>query len=276
MRRTQEIGGRGGIRTHGRVAPTPDFESGAFNHSATLPSEAECLKYFGRRRKGIYLRKSGLIPQPITVRNSHRSCHVSSQEIHALFPELSRVKRPAIGTLSAIYHLESESMTSVKGVCYNDARVLGKVIAFFLLASLLTALTTGHYRSTKSNRSHRIEGGVASYYGQSYQGRTTASGEIYDVNELTAAHRTYPFGTIVRVTRLSNRQSVEVRINDRGPFGGGRIIDLSLAAARKLDMLQDGVAEVEVEILGAERADSAVHLNDGHLTQVSQDPSNHD
>ena len=57
MRGTQAIGGRGGIRTHGRVAPTPDFESGAFNHSATLPSEAECLRYFGRRRKGIYLPK---------------------------------------------------------------------------------------------------------------------------------------------------------------------------------------------------------------------------
>jgi len=164
----------------------------------------------------------------------------------------------------------------MKVVCHNGARVLGKVIALFLLASLLSALTTGQYRSTKSNHSHQIDGGVASYYGQSYQGRTTASGEIYDVNELTAAHRTHPFGTIVRVTRLSNQQSVEVRINDRGPFAGGRIIDLSLAAARKLDMLQDGVAEVELEILGAQRPDAVVHLNDGQSEPFPQDQANHD
>jgi len=93
------------------------------------------------------------------------------------------------------------------------------------------------------------ESGVASYYGFKYQGRPTASGEIFDLNQFTAAHRTLPFGTKVKVTNVANNHSVTVRINDRGPFIAGRIIDLSEAAARELEMIQSGTAEVKLEVL---------------------------
>ena len=93
------------------------------------------------------------------------------------------------------------------------------------------------------------ETGVASWYGHPYHGRASASGEIYDMEKLTAAHRTMPFHTWVRVSCLENGKSVEVRINDRGPFVGDRIIDLSKAAARKIDMLGPGTAKVKVEVI---------------------------
>jgi rare lipoprotein A len=89
--------------------------------------------------------------------------------------------------------------------------------------------------------------GIASYYADKFQGRPTASGERFDNGRLTAAHRTLPFGTRVRVTNLDNGRSVTIRVNDRGPFVKGRIIDLSVAAARRLDMLRTGVARVRVE-----------------------------
>jgi len=93
--------------------------------------------------------------------------------------------------------------------------------------------------------------GKASYYADSLAGRSTASGEPYAPRKLTAAHLELPFGTRVRVTRIDNRKSVVVRINDRSPYGGrGRIIDLSRRAAEQLDMIRAGVVEVEVEILG--------------------------
>lgn len=94
--------------------------------------------------------------------------------------------------------------------------------------------------------------GLASYYADKYQGRKTANGEIFDTAKLTAAHKTLPFGTRVRVTNLQNGKSVVVRVNDRGPFVAGRVIDLSPAAARKLDMLRAGVVKVKLEILGRE------------------------
>lgn len=96
--------------------------------------------------------------------------------------------------------------------------------------------------------------GEASYYADKFIGRTTASGERYDPEAMTAAHRSLPFGTRVRVTRLSNGRSVVVRINDRGPFVRGRIIDVSHAAARKLDMMREGVVPVTVEVLSAGEA----------------------
>ncbi len=92
------------------------------------------------------------------------------------------------------------------------------------------------------------EEGIASWYGHPYDGRPTASGEIYNMYAMTAAHRTLPFGTRVRVHDLKNHRSVVVRINDRGPFVKGRIIDLSYAAAQDLHM--DGTAPVRLEILG--------------------------
>jgi rare lipoprotein A len=94
-----------------------------------------------------------------------------------------------------------------------------------------------------------VQYGVASWYGKKFHGNPTASGEIYDMYQLTAAHRTLPLGTYVMVTNLENNRSVEVKINDRGPFVKGRIIDLSYAAARGIDMVERGTSRVRVEVL---------------------------
>ncbi len=92
--------------------------------------------------------------------------------------------------------------------------------------------------------------GYAVYYADSLNGNPTASGEPYDKTALTAAHRTLPFGTVVRVTHLANRRSVQVRINDRGPFSGRHnVIDLSRAAAERIEMIRDGVVPVRLEIV---------------------------
>lgn len=94
------------------------------------------------------------------------------------------------------------------------------------------------------------ETGLASWYGDRFHGRLTASGEVYDMHALTAAHPELPLRSLARVTRLDNGQSVVVRINDRGPFVEGRIVDLSRAAARILGLIEDGLAEVRVEAFG--------------------------
>jgi rare lipoprotein A len=93
------------------------------------------------------------------------------------------------------------------------------------------------------------ETGFASWYGNPYHGRRSASGEIYDMEQFTAAHRTLPFQTWVEVTDLDNGKKVEVRITDRGPFVDGRVIDLSLAAARKIEMVGPGVAKVKLRVI---------------------------
>jgi peptidoglycan lytic transglycosylase len=95
-----------------------------------------------------------------------------------------------------------------------------------------------------------VEEGNASWYGEPFHGRRASNGEIYDMNKLTAAHRTLPFETMVRVTNLSNGKSTVVRITDRGPFVGNRIIDVSLAAAREIELVGPGVGPVRLEVLG--------------------------
>ena len=90
--------------------------------------------------------------------------------------------------------------------------------------------------------------GIASWYGKKFHGRLTANGEVFDMNRISAAHRSLPFGTLVRVENLDNGRRLRVRINDRGPFVKGRIIDLSRAAARELGMLEAGVARVRLTI----------------------------
>ena len=87
---------------------------------------------------------------------------------------------------------------------------------------------------------------MASYYSDSYEGKKTANGEIFHSSSLTAAHKTLAFGTKVKVTNLSNGKTVKVRVNDRGPFKAGRIIDLTAAAAKKIDMLNAGVVKVKI------------------------------
>ncbi|MDY6854767.1 MAG: septal ring lytic transglycosylase RlpA family protein [Thermodesulfobacteriota bacterium] len=103
------------------------------------------------------------------------------------------------------------------------------------------------YPPKPSYRAKQI--GIASWYGSDFHGKKTSSGEIYNMYDLTAAHKTLPLGTYVRVTNLNNKRSAKVKINDRGPFIKGRIIDLSYTAAKKIDMVESGTAKVKVEIL---------------------------
>jgi len=110
------------------------------------------------------------------------------------------------------------------------------VLCLFLLGSGLLSAETGY----------------ASWYGGKFQGRTTANGETFDTDLLTAAHKTLPFNTMVKVINLENGKDVTVRINDRGPFVKGRIIDLSRAAAKKIDMTGSGIARVRIEVVGTE------------------------
>ncbi|MBI4536017.1 MAG: septal ring lytic transglycosylase RlpA family protein [Ignavibacteriae bacterium] len=96
--------------------------------------------------------------------------------------------------------------------------------------------------------SHDLRG-IASYYADEFHSRKTANGETYNMHEMTAAHRTLPFNTKVRVKSLENDRTVVVRINDRGPFKGGRVIDLSLAAAKQLGLIAKGTGRVEIEVI---------------------------
>jgi rare lipoprotein A len=100
-----------------------------------------------------------------------------------------------------------------------------------------------------------FEVGIASWYGEPYHGRRAANGEIYDMEAMTAAHRTLPFETWVEVENLTNQRMVTVRITDRGPFVDGRIVDLSRAAARRIDMIGPGTAKVKLKIVGRPRND---------------------
>jgi rare lipoprotein A len=96
-----------------------------------------------------------------------------------------------------------------------------------------------------------VERGIASWYGAPFHGRQSSSGEIFDMNRFVAAHRTLPFGSIVRVTNVNNGKHTDVRIIDRGPFVEGRVIDLSLAAANAIDMVGTGVAPVRLELISS-------------------------
>ena len=93
------------------------------------------------------------------------------------------------------------------------------------------------------------EVGIASWYGPGFDGNYTANGEVYDMNEISAAHKTLPFGTVVRVVEFSTGKSIVVRINDRGPFIEGRIIDLSKGAARELGIIDKGITKVGLRII---------------------------
>lgn len=114
--------------------------------------------------------------------------------------------------------------------------------------SQVNSAPTKNARAGKTADGQVIEG-TASYYAQKFHGRKTASGEIYDMNKLTAAHRDLPFGTWIDVKNLENGKSVRVRVNDRGPFMADRILDLSLQAAKELDMIRKGTASVQIIIL---------------------------
>lgn len=123
------------------------------------------------------------------------------------------------------------------------------VLMLVLATVYAMASCAGGERSRRAEREPRyVAVGEASYYADKFQGRKTASGERYDAKKLTAAHPKLPFGTWVTVVNLKNGKRVRVRINDRGPFTGGRIIDLSRAAAARIGLIQAGVGQVRIEV----------------------------
>lgn len=123
------------------------------------------------------------------------------------------------------------------------ARVRGR--STIALGVLLAALGCGHRGAP--------EVGEASWYGRALRGNPTASGEPFRPARRTAAHRTHPFGTVLRVTRVDTGQRVRVVVNDRGPYVHGRIVDLARRAARRIDLLDDGVTRVELRVVGCRR-----------------------
>jgi rare lipoprotein A len=140
----------------------------------------------------------------------------------------------------------------------SAARRLASVLLALLLA---TACASRPSRPPVPPVSGAQESGLASWYGgagDGFAGKPTASGEIFDPSDLTAAHRTLPFGTVVDVTMTATNETVRVRINDRGPFVHGRVIDLSREAARRLGLIGPGVAAVSVRVVSAATAVEAV------------------
>jgi rare lipoprotein A len=129
------------------------------------------------------------------------------------------------------------------------------IVMIFIGASpALSAKETRHHHSS-ANKSNI---GMASFYATKFNGRRTASGEIFDNSAMTAAHRSLPFGTQVKVTNVRNGRSVVVRINDRGPYAKGRIIDLTKSAAKKIGVSHKGVARVKLEVLSKNKRNSTL------------------
>ncbi len=130
----------------------------------------------------------------------------------------------------------------------------------FLSALFLSACGISNksvdYASTENARA--IENGVASWYGPNFHGKLTANGEVYDMDGVTAAHRTLPFETILLVENLDNGKTVQVRINDRGPYAKDRVIDLSKGAAKRVDMLEPGTARVRLYLLKGDLENSRI------------------
>jgi rare lipoprotein A len=128
------------------------------------------------------------------------------------------------------------------------------IIPFLITLTLIHCTGNAYYRSENQtgrirNRETSVIRGKASYYSQDFHGRRTANGEIFDMYKKTAAHRTLPFNSIIKVRNIENNKSVIVRINDRGPFHYDRILDLSYQAAKEIDMIKKGVAEIEIKII---------------------------
>lgn len=112
--------------------------------------------------------------------------------------------------------------------------------------------------------------GIASWYGEQFHGKQAANGEIFDMEAMTAAHRTLPLGSVVRVVNLTNGKHVRVRINDRGPYVNGRILDLSHAAATKLGMVQGGLSIIQLEVVGDHRPDVLVEAEEAFSSSATR------
>jgi rare lipoprotein A len=133
---------------------------------------------------------------------------------------------------------------------YTSPGIAGLALTLSLAFSGCASVPLRHFKpSNYEVVSGRAQRGVASYYGDDYRGRKTASGEIFNPDDFTAAHRTLNFGTVVQVRNLRNNRTVLVEITDRGPFVKGRIIDLSEAAAKRLGMIGPGTTPVEIRLV---------------------------
>jgi rare lipoprotein A len=176
------------------------------------------FKINGRRRPGWLLSAAGLAVVSLAAVGCHKQAKVASQPSA---PAIPAARAPSSGTGSANRPAPGGGDVGTVGPAPIQPEVHGKPIL--------------------------TEEGLASWYGPPYAGRKGADGTVYDQNAMTAAHLTLPMGSIVRVTNLANNQSVVVKITDRGPFVHGRIIDLSLAAAKATGVYRAGVAKVRVE-----------------------------
>ena len=146
-------------------------------------------------------------------------------------------------------------------------------LALGLVLLIFAGCATNRFERPQVGTAQR---GVASWYGEPFHGRATASGEIYDMHKLTAAHKELPLGTVVDVLNLDNGKSVTVRVNDRGPFVKGRIIDLSYGAAKKVGMVGPGTAKVEVRVRQLGDGPSGPNMSTRFTVQVGafQDENN--
>ena len=124
---------------------------------------------------------------------------------------------------------------------------------------------------TASNAWGQVQNGKASYYADKFEDHPTASGEKYKHNKLTAAHKTLPFGTVVKITNLANQKSVTVKINDRGPYVEGRVIDLSRKAAEELDFVLQGITDVTIEVIDAGDGKSSGYPKNTEPLEVDED-----
>ncbi len=172
-------------------------------------------------------------------------------------PESVAKKAPI--SLLVLFPLLAQSCTPISGLSQRNDQSLVLPQASNQIApgganiQKVNIEPNGQKKSSTSTTKHALSG-TASWYGARFHGKKTASGEIYDQNKLTAAHKTVPLGSKARVTNLDNGNTVEVEINDRGPFVQGRIIDLSRAAARALGFVESGTAPVRVELIAEETA----------------------
>ena len=139
--------------------------------------------------------------------------------------------------------------TNLGQVFYGTAGIVALPLAACLLVSGCSSLPKGELALDLGIKDR----GVASWYGKAFHGKLAANGEVFDMTAFTAAHRKLPLGSVVRVLNLENGKSVHVRITDRGPYVIGRMLDLSQAAARALDMVDMGTAAIQLEVIGAHR-----------------------
>jgi rare lipoprotein A len=132
------------------------------------------------------------------------------------------------------------------------------VLGIFVLTGCGMSKETLNADYSSAENARAIENGISSWYGPNFHGKLTANGEIYDMNGITAAHRTLPFGTILLVENLDNGKTVQVRVNDRGPYAKNRIIDLSKGAAERIEMIGPGTARVRLYLLEGDLENSRI------------------